>query len=361
MRILVISHPPLTRELGAGQTALLLAGALEARGHSAVAWSPEPLPAGTRWWHRWWTQRRAIEDYAAASGPWDVIDAPAISVGPRLARVAPVVARSVQPELLYLADGLRAELRGSPRRAARALATLPYAASFAVALRRGWARARVIPCLGSLELGWMRRRFPALAGRLRSYVIAPSPEDRAAFARVRSGRRARPAGEGTRFLWIGRWVSHKGKDRLLAFLQERAAASPRDRFTLAGCGPDAIRDCPPELLADGRLRVVPAFRREELPGLLAEHDAGLFTSTVEGWGVSLNEMLESGLPVAATPAGGVEDLRPFWGGRLLPFPPPAEIPAGAPDPEGLARYLSHFSWEEIARRYEEEVLRPCAS
>jgi glycosyltransferase involved in cell wall biosynthesis len=100
------------------------------------------------------------------------------------------------------------------------------------------------------------------------------------------------------------------------------------------------------------------FQRAELPGLLAAHDAGLFTSRSEGWGLCLNEMLEAGLPVAATSAGGGEDLRPFWGPRLLPFPPPAEVAAPDLDSASLERYLHWSSWEEIARRYEEEALLP---
>jgi glycosyltransferase involved in cell wall biosynthesis len=361
MRILMVSHPPLSAESGAAQIALLLAAALTGRGHDAVVWSPEPLPAAVRWWDRWRAQRRAIESYATAAGPWDVIEVPGISASPRLARLAPLVAREVQPELLYAADGLRAQLRASTGQAGRALLHLPYLATFAAALRRGWGRARIVACLGSRDLHRMRRRHPGWRGKLRSYVVAPAPAEREAFARVRRERRPGAPEAGTRFLWIGRWVAHKGTDRLLAFVRERAAAFPDDRFTVAGCGPAAARDCPPALLAEGRLRLVPAFRREELPALLAGHDVGLFSSRVEGWGLCLNEMLEAGLPVAATPAGGVEDLRPFWEPRLLPFPPAGEIATTVPEPADLDGYLAAFSWDEIARRYEEEVLLPCAS
>jgi hypothetical protein len=145
------------------------------------------------------------------------------------------------------------------------------------------------------------------------------------------------------------------RGRLLRFLGERAARHPDDTFTLAGCGPGAERDLPAHLLREGRVRLVPSFPRSDLPALLAAHDAGLFTSEVEGWGLSLNEMLEAGLTVYATPAGGVADLRPFWGGRLQPFPPPARPVESLPEPD-LGAYLSFFSWPEIARRYEEEVL-----
>jgi hypothetical protein len=66
-------------------------------------------------------------------------------------------------------------------------------------------------------------------------------------------------------------------------------------------------------------------------------------------------MLEGGLTVYATPAGGVTDLQPFWGGRLQSFPPPARPVENLPEPD-LNAYLSFFSWPDIARRYEEEVL-----
>ena len=359
MRILLVSHPPLDPELGGAQIALSLAEALCSRGHDALAWSPEPLPPGTRWWERWRAQRRALERFVAEAGPFNVVEAPAISVGPRLGRTGRgagrVVARSFQPELLYLADNLRADVRrptpGTPLRAL-------WTGVVSAAVIRGWSRSELVFCLGTLERDWMRRRFPRLAPRLRVYGLAPPSADRAAFAAVRGSRTPRQ-GPGTRFLWIGRWASHKGTERLVHFLRERAAAAPDDIWTLAGCGEAAVRDVPAGLLRDGRVRIVPAFRRTELPALLSGHDAGLFTSTVEGWGLCLNEMLEAGLTVYATRAGGVADLAPFWRDRLRPFPPPVrpEPPGAEPESEpDLDGYLSFFSWPEIARRYEEDIL-----
>jgi glycosyltransferase involved in cell wall biosynthesis len=395
LRILLVSHPPLAAELGASQVALNLARALRGRGHDAVAWSPEPLPEPVRRFRRWRDQARAIEEHAAREGPWDLIDAPAISITPRLARLGRVIARSVQPELPYFADDLRAQARRlAPRLPAIALHHLLAGR----AVVEGWNRAALILCQGSLEREWMLRRFPRLEPRLRQYVVAPSAEEQAAFAAVRAGRESAPAGAdagratdpagggedrgtapasrgagratgpagkgedrstppagagaGRRFLWIGRWAAHKGIRTLVRFLRERALASPADRFTLAGCGEAARRDIPPALLAAGRVLLVPSFTRVELPGLLAAHDAGLFTSVVEGWGLCLNEMLEAGLTVYATRAGGVPDLAPFWGPRLQPFPPPLGEPERVrvnPDVDG---YLGRFSWPAIARAYE---------
>jgi len=351
VRILLVSHPPLAGESGAAQITLSLAAALRARGHDAVAWSPEPLPH-TRWRPRWPLQRRAIERFVEQTGPWDVLDLPAISVSPLLSQAGRVVARSFQPEILYLREDLRAQFRsGSLRAPLHAL----YGGLASLALLQGWRRSPVLLSLGAAEHDWMRRRFPRWADRLRHYVVAPPPAEREALARVRSERGRGIAGPGIRFLWIGRWAAHKGTRCLVRFLQERSATHPLDTFTVAGCGTAVERDVPADLLRQGRVRLVPSFRRDELPGLLAAHDAGLFTSSIEGWGLCLNEMLESGLTVYATRAGGVADLEPFWGSRLLPFPP-----AGASTPEGpepdLAGYLARFSWPEISRRYEEEVL-----
>lgn len=353
MRILIVSHPPLAAELGAAQTALNLAEGLRGRGHDAIAWSPEPLPSGARWWNLWRRQTQGIERFAEEQGPFDVIDTPAISASARLARHGRLVARSVQPELRYLSLDLRNDLarRPSPRALVNAALGLPRAA----AIVGGWRRASRILCLGTHELDWMRRRFPRLAPRLGLYVSALPPGEKDALAEVRR-RRSRSAGPGVRFLWIGRWSAQKGIRRLLLFLLERLATSADDTFTIAGCGPAAERDLPPEAIRSGRIRVLPAFLRQELPALLAGHDAGLFTSIIEGWGLSLTEMLESGLAVFATDAGAVADLRPYFPASLRPFPPPAEIALGPLEDLETNGYRERFSWPAIVRSWEEQVL-----
>lgn len=356
MRILLVSHPPLVAELGAAQVALQLAAGLRALGHDALVWSPAPLPAGTRWWQITARQRQGAERFAAEQGPFDLIDTPAITASARLARSGPLLARSVQPELLYVLHGVQEDLRRRLLPSPRAVAHTALAARQAAAIVAGWRRARAILCLGGHELAWMRRRFPAWAAKTGSYVIAPPPAERDAFAEVRRRRPERPPGPGVRFLWIGRWAAHKGTRTLLDFLAARLPACPDDSVTVAGCGPAAEREIPAEWLRAGRVRLVPAFARAELPALLASHDAGLFTSTVEGWGLSLNEMLESGLPVYATEAGGVTDLRPYFPLSLRPFPPPMRIePAPLEDLEANG-YHRRFDWSALARDYERQAL-----
>ncbi|HEX7182465.1 MAG TPA: glycosyltransferase family 4 protein [Thermoanaerobaculia bacterium] len=357
MRILLVSHPPVTAELGAAQIALNLAEGLRALGHDAAAWSPEPLPPGTRWWNLWRRQTEGIERYVESHGPFDVIDTPAISASREVARHGRrLVVRSVQPELRYLWRDLRSDLsrRPSPRALANALLGAPRAG----AITGGWRRADAILCLGSHELEWMRRRFPRWTGKLGVYLCALPAGERVVLAEVRR-QRTGPGRDGLRFLWMGRWSAQKGTARLLRFLRERIASSPGDTFTLAGCGPAAERDLPAKWLAAGRVRVVPAFSRAELPELLASHDAGLFTSGVEGWGLSLTEMLESGMTVFATEAGAVADLRPWFPHSLRPFPPPTaiELPAEREDLEANG-YYAQFDWRRIAEDYERQALVP---
>jgi glycosyltransferase involved in cell wall biosynthesis len=355
MRVLLVSHPPLTAELGAAQVALNLAEALRDRGHDAVAWSPAPLPPDTRWWNFWLRQTRGMEEHEEHHGPFDVIDTPAVSASPRLAaRTERLVVRSTQPELRYLYSDVKADFTHRIVPSPRALATAVLALARARAIVGGWERAHRIVCQGSLELDWMRRRYPRWAGKMALWVPAPTKVEQDALAEVRRRRTPRTE-EGTCFLWMGRWAAHKGTRTLLRFLAARSASHPQDRFTLAGCGETPRRDLPAAWIESGIVRLVPSYGRDELPALLAAHDAGLFTSTIEGWGLSLNEMLESGLTVYATPAGGVADLKPYWGSRLLPFPPPDGPPPESAEPD-LKDYYERFSWPGIARRYEEDVL-----
>ncbi len=359
MKVLIVSHPPLANELGASQTAITLAAALRERGHDALAWSPEPLPTDTQWWNFRRRQRCAIDEFAAAHGPFDVIDTPPTTATRALARAGCLVARSIQPELLYLAGALADDLRRhpSPHSLFNTFLGGPQAASIVA----GWRRARLILCLGSGELEWMQRHFPCWAGKLRVYVSAPIPGERPTLLALRHQRATNPGRNGVRFLWIGRWASHKGFPALLEFFRERSTAFPADTLTIAGCGAAAEPDIPKTWLTSGKVRLISSFSRAELPGLLVSHDAGLFTSVVEGWGLSLNEMLEAGMTVFATNAGAVTDLRPYFPVSLRSFPPPVRARIEPAPLENLEAngYLRRFSWPEIAQRYEEDVLAAC--
>ena len=206
-----------------------------------------------------------------------------------------------------------------------------------------------ILCLGSHELSWMRDRYPSLEPRLATYFAAPLAVDRERLRRVRAARTVNPrGGEPLRYLWIGRWSAHKGTERLSEWLSSPQFGASGARVTLAGCG-EPREPRLDALLRNGSVRLVPTFTREELPNLLAAHDAGLFTSLVEGWGLSLQEMLESGLPVHALESGAMKDLRPYLGPLMEPFPPRA--PPGGIASIDWGAYESRFDWTQIAREY----------
>ena len=353
MRILLVSHPPLRPEFGAAQLAIELAAALCERGHDAVPWSPEPLPGGGHLGGFYKIQRRAIERHLAAAGPFDAVDLPALSVSSAVSAASFVVARSIQPDLLYLAADLRAGVALRPPSPALALEAA-RALRLAAAFRSGLRRADVVLCLGGLERRWMARRFPRLGPKLAVYVAALGKTDRAALAEVRARRQPREAEHGIRFLWLGRWVAHKGPRLLLDWAAGLTRSERRDTLTIAGCGPLPLDGFLGELAAAGRLRIVERYARAELPDLLAAHDVGLFTSVAEGWGLSLHEMIESGMPVYATPAGGVPDLAEALPKTVRPFPPPDRIAPSdlAIDDLASSGYFERFSWTRIAEDYE---------
>jgi glycosyltransferase involved in cell wall biosynthesis len=330
--------------------AIHLTEALKAQGHDAVLWSPHPLP-DTRWWQSLHRMRSKVDAFIESEAPFDAIDSPAALITKRMRRSAFVVARSTQPDILYLLSDLKSPFRLSLKNIVRVPPGRLYTLFHMCLVLMGWARANLIICLGTLELDWMKRRFPFWRKKLCSYMNALSGADQAALSAIRE-QRARRRADSLRFLWIGRWVSHKGHDVLLDFIKSWSRVRPQDTFTIAGCGPEAEKDCRAALPRPDGVITVPSFNRDQLYSLLAENDIGLFTSRVEGWGLVLNEMLESGMPVFSTPAGGTPDLQPFFADRLRPFPPPPQTISDLRNGHvEFKSYYKVFAWESIASGY----------
>jgi glycosyltransferase involved in cell wall biosynthesis len=354
-RVLIAQAGVMDARAGAAQGALNLAEALRARGHDVVTFATGTPPPSRPGWRSWSWHRERLESLLAASPRFDVLDAPAVLLTASMARRVATVARSVQPDLRYLDVESAEQWKAVGRAPVGSLAALALTAGVRRAVERGWREARWVLCLGQAELGWMRAERPRLGAKLRHYVLAPGADDRAALAQVRARRGS--LASGCRFLWIGRWSAHKGTDTLLRWIAGRLMAQAADRVTIAGCGDgveERVRRELPE--AGARLAFVPSFERASLPALLEGHDAGLFTSRAEGWGLSLQEMLESGLVVFATREGAVADLQPFFGQSLRPFPPPAGPVENAPGMLDLTTYEQAFNWPAIARAYEESIL-----
>lgn len=351
MRILIVTHAPLSAEFGAGQMAINLAKALRAKGHNVTLWSPQPLSKHTRWWQSFQTMRSRLDAFLETEKSFDVIDIPAFLITKKVSQSARVVARSVQPDILYILHSLKEHQRRDIK--GIILLYFGYLYSFfqILIVWQGWIKANYILCLGSLEFFWMKKWFPWWQNKLYFYVNALSDSDQIALTKIRL-QRLKLSEERIRFLWIGRWVSHKGTDILLDFIVKWLSLRPQDSFTIAGCDTKAKEQIPSVLLQSDQVRILPSFTREQLYDLLDNHDVGLFTSKVEGWGLVLNEMLESGMPVFATLAGGVPDLQPFANNLLNSFPPTLKLISEITTISSVSEnYYKIYTWDKIAEKY----------
>jgi glycosyltransferase involved in cell wall biosynthesis len=354
-RILIATHAPLSPEFGAGQMAMNLGKALQDKGHDVTLWSPYPMKGMTRWWQKFHSlrvMRSKFDDFLRTQNTFDVIDCYSPLLTKQASKSSPIViARSMQPEILYMAS----QLHDRQSKDLKSRVLLPLNLFFMVIdlllLFQTWIRASYILCLGSLELEWMKNWFPWWKSKLFSYNNALSATEQEILSKIRLSRQPLLTSK-IRFIWIGRWVSHKGVAELVDFIMKRAAANLDDTFTIAGCGHFAEKSFPSDLLSSGRVRINPSFDRNQLYKLLAEHDVGLFTSRVEGWGLVLNEMLESGMPVFATDTGGAPDLKPSFKTMLQSFPPKLDSEIDIEhDFSGIENYYQKFSWPKIAENY----------
>ncbi len=356
LRVLLVSDVPLRPGLGAARSAFGLEEGFLELGHHVVTWCSLATGGGPHEDNRTVSQRSRLEAYLGAHPRFDIVDSPPSLITDAVAKTGLAVARSIQPELDYWRLATRDAIRHHPlgRSSWSQLIRLPGVRRH---LHEGWRNAGRILCLGSLGFQAMEKRFPARRGEIGMYQNALSSEDRRELRSVRMGRGKPLLGNRLRLIWIGRWVAHKGTDLLVDWACEVLGGRDGVTLTIAGCGEKAEREVRTRLAAVRGLEVLPAFERSELGPLLERHDAGLFTSISEGWGIGLQEMLESGLPVYATEAGAVPDLATRLGGLLRPFPPRLPITAAAmPSESQWQAYENWCNWPRIVERYIEFVL-----
>lgn len=352
VRILFVS-PGRTLESGASQTAATLAREMEARGHQTLLWIPEP-PRWQQppWFHRR-LQARELVKFVRGHGPIDVVDTFPVLVSRALRSSTTVVSRSVQPDLLYLEEELKGI--GSQLRNRRWLVDRTTIEILKRRVKNGYRNSHRVLALGKIEAAWLANSFPDLCERIGTYDVAPPAEDQRRLADLRAQRgQSATKLSGHRYLWLGRWAHHKGPQTLLSWASLQLRTRPQDSLTIAGYSTLTQRAKAPLETVSSQVRWIPKYSREQLPILLGSHDFGVFTSTVEGWGLSLNEMLESGLVVFATEAGGVGELRAFFPNQLRTFPPRDlnERPLDDPSQTG---YYRRWNWSAIASAYEQEL------
>lgn len=118
-------------------------------------------------------------------------------------------------------------------------------------------------------------------------------------------------GLGSRFtfLYVGRLAAEKRAEQIVDAYKLALPSLPPDgtRLVIAGAGPReaALREAAPstgEVIFLGYLD-----RKRDLPTLYASCDTFVFASLTETLGLVVLEAMSAGLPVIATPAGGVAD------------------------------------------------------
>lgn len=112
-------------------------------------------------------------------------------------------------------------------------------------------------------------------------------------------------------LWVGARAEHKGTERLLRGFAAARAARPNLRLRLVGSSRDGDgewRALADELgVADG-VSIEPAADRAGVAEAMRRATLFVHPSPFETFGMVAAEALASGLPVAATPSGGVESI-----------------------------------------------------
>ena len=175
------------------------------------------------------------------------------------------------------------------------------------------------------------------------------------------------------FLHVGRLAAEKGVDRILAAFALARAHLPEGavHLVVAGAGPraEALR----AHMAHDVTFLGNLDRQSVLPRLYASADAFLFSSLTETLGLVVLEAMASGLPVIATPAGGVADhLRDGINGIAYP---PGDVAAMAHAMVSLAldrdrlatlgagarRSAEALSWEWELDRLDESYREICAT
>jgi len=155
----------------------------------------------------------------------------------------------------------------------------------------------------------MRSRLAGLLGVDEHLIeVVPNVVDLTAFERVGSTERDREE-----LLWVGGRSANKGTDVLLAAFGELRADRPGLRLRLIGRAPTEVEEARLRALADtlgvaGAVSFEEPVARAGVAAAMARAAVFVHPSPFETFGVVAAEALAAGLPVAATPSGGVEEI-----------------------------------------------------
>lgn len=328
MRVALVLHDRLDPNAGGGGTILGLGEELSSRGDEVEYFSFDLLPrrlshnVKTVIWPAYlsWRLRRA-----ARRNPPQVIDA---SLGDvwlwqwldrREAAGALVVARS--HGLIHLAH--QAELAEAERGRKRLSWRYPlYWGGYRLwEVARTLERADVALFLNPLERDYAIERLGVEPSRAR--IVPNGIPD--AFLEAPIEAAPTDPDAPIRIAQVGGWRYLKGINNSVEALTEVLGGHPNVTMTFAGTSAptEEISARFPAGLRE-RVRVVPAFDREDLPEVLSGHHIHLFPSLAEGFGLGLVEAMACGLAPVTTRVGGPATLVEDGTNGLLV--PPGETP-----------------------------------
>ena len=177
-------------------------------------------------------------------------------------------------------------------------------------MRRNLSEADVITVGNTMD----RSRLGELGYPEDKIAVLPYGLTREGFQRFDAVREAVGVKRERIIAFVGTFDFRKGCLDFPEIVERVLTAFPDTRFRLLGTkGMFQTRE---KVLARlprrlrGSLDIYPTFDPQELPGLLAECQAGMFPSYWEGFGIAVVEMLAAGLPVVAYDTPGPCDILP---------------------------------------------------
>jgi len=288
---------------GADQQILILAQAMQARGHQVKIMALAPLGAmGLE------AQRAGI--------PTESLDLRRnLAVVPRFFRLVRMI-RTWRPDVLH-SHMMHANLVA---RAVRAFAPVPVLISTIHSINDGGALRMVAYRLTSgmvdrftIISRLAAQRYIAIGavpeGRLQ---VIPNTVDTSRFRRLPHARAAirQELGLGDEFVWIaiGRFEPAKDYPTMIAAFARVATERPNSQLVLVGEG--SLKGDVEGLILQkglvGRVRLLGV--RRDVPELLSAADGYLLSSAWEGMPVALLEAASAEVPIVATMVGGVAEV-----------------------------------------------------
>lgn len=315
--VLMTIHFDLDPDKGAAGATLDLADALRRQGHAVDIVSLSDLPSSIPVQIRQLVLFPVLVAWRVirARGKVDVLDASTgdawlVPMLPSRWRPGVVIARSHGLEHVVL-DALQRNGRASgvPRRTLRR-ARLKAALRLALVART--LRSADISCLlndGDAE--YARRRLRVAADRI-TVVRNALP----AWLRTSPP----PDGDRCGLVFIGEWNDRKGAGAAARIVNRMLAEHERMtvRFVGTRSTPEATLALITPSLWD-RVEVVPAYRRADLPALLADRSILIFPSLQEGAPLAVLEAMAAGLAVVASDVPGPREMvAASNGGMVVP-------------------------------------------